>query len=336
MHERMIFLQHTFTVSPFGEISGPALTLRQGTRGADVLVFRLPENLPGGALRLEARLKNGESFMTEVLPVSGGEIRYVAEEAFSLVPGSAFLQLSVRGPEGEIVWKSAGFAYTVTHSVLAEKEVEAYRPSWLDQLDAAVANALAAKNTLLEAVNAEAERKENELGRAYAEEQRTAADGNRNQAVAEAKSAALQAAGAFSDMLAMLGVDIATLGPDGKLSPSQIPPIAINDTFPVPSISSLLLLPAKRGDVAVIIESGQPKDSYILAGNNPALLSNWQQLGISYVAEAGHAQTASSAENASRINGKRLVSMVQSQYETAFSAGTLDENAYYVVTPDEG
>ena len=134
---------------------------------------------------------------------------------------------------------------------------------------------------------------------------------------------------AMTDFLAMLGKDIATLT-DGKLTPSQIPALSINDVFPVASEAELLTLTAERGDCGIIVVDNVVTDSYILAADDPAQLENWKKLGVSYVANAGHASTADNAVNADKINNKRIVGMTQSQYDIA----ALDDDTFYIVTPD--
>lgn len=147
-----------------------------------------------------------------------------------------------------------------------------------------------------------------------------------------AGGSATQAAQALADLLRMLGTDIATLGADGKLTPSQIPPISINDVFPVSNTAEMLALTAERGDTAVIMAGGVVTDCYILMTDDPTTLTNWAKLGISYVANAGHAVTADSATDAERINGKRIISMTQEQFDNAVT----DPDTLYVVAPEEG
>ncbi len=149
------------------------------------------------------------------------------------------------------------------------------------------------------------------------------------QSAEDAGSSEVTASQALSDLLAMMGTDIATLT-NGKLTPSQIPALSINDVFEVDGIADMLLLDAQRGDVALVIADSVVSDSYILAADDPALPDNWKKLGVSYVANAGHANTADSAANADRMNGMRIVSMTQSQYDSA----VIDPDTYSFVTAD--
>ncbi|MFZ2072428.1 MAG: hypothetical protein WAV10_01985, partial [Minisyncoccia bacterium] len=68
---------------------------------------------------------------------------------------------------------------------------------------------------------------------------------------------------------------VATLGADGKIPSSELPLITISNTFVVADETAMLALTAETGDVAVRTDSNT---SYILAGINPAVLSDWQQL----------------------------------------------------------
>lgn len=135
---------------------------------------------------------------------------------------------------------------------------------------------------------------------------------------------------ALSDLLAMLGADVATLT-DGKLTPSQIPPLSINDVFEVDSVEEMLQLTAERGDVALVLLDDNIHDSYMLSTDDPTLQDNWKKLGVSYVANSGHALTADNAVNADKINNKRIVGMTQSQYDSA----VLNDDTYYFIVPDD-
>ena len=61
----------------------------------------------------------------------------------------------------------------------------------------------------------------------------------------------------------------------GKINPSQLPAIAVTDTFVVANQPAMLALTAETGDVAVRTDQNK---SYILKGINPSILSDWQEL----------------------------------------------------------
>ena len=120
---------------------------------------------------------------------------------------------------------------------------------------------------------------------------------------------------AMSDLLAMLGSDIATLT-GGKLTPSQIPAIAITDTFVTYNTDAMLVLPAQRGDICIRTDENK---TYVLSTDDPTVFDNWLDLKTptNYADEAGHAYTAEEAVNSTMINGHRVVTMTQAQYDAA-------------------
>lgn len=60
-----------------------------------------------------------------------------------------------------------------------------------------------------------------------------------------------------------------------KINPLQLPSIAITDTFVVVSQSAMLALDAETGDVAIRTDLNK---SYILQGDDPTELTDWQEL----------------------------------------------------------
>ena len=69
---------------------------------------------------------------------------------------------------------------------------------------------------------------------------------------------------------------VATLDASGKLLTGQLPALAITDTFVVASQAEMLALSAaEQGDVAVRADENK---SYILAGTDPSVLGDWQEL----------------------------------------------------------
>ena len=65
------------------------------------------------------------------------------------------------------------------------------------------------------------------------------------------------------------------LDASGKISASQLPSIAITDTFVVATQAAMLALTAQTGDVAVRSDLNK---SYILKANDSTVLANWQEL----------------------------------------------------------
>ena len=68
---------------------------------------------------------------------------------------------------------------------------------------------------------------------------------------------------------------VASLDATGKIPSSQLPPIAITETFVVNSQASMLALAAQSGDVAVRADL---KKSFILRLEPASVLANWQEL----------------------------------------------------------
>lgn len=67
----------------------------------------------------------------------------------------------------------------------------------------------------------------------------------------------------------------AGLDSEGKINPSQLPALAIGNTFVVASQSAMLLLDAQQGDLAVRTDLNK---TFILTTADPTTLANWQEL----------------------------------------------------------
>ena len=142
---------------------------------------------------------------------------------------------------------------------------------------------------------------------------------------------AMKSAQALADLLRMLGTDIATLV-GGKIPMSQIPATATQEVYEISSEAELTGLVAQRADLAELIELVDgvrtvTKTWQLLGDGDAGKRENWIVWGTSYAVQAGNATTADNAENASTINGHRLVVMTATQYETAVK----DPNTYYLV-----
>jgi phage-related tail fiber protein len=68
---------------------------------------------------------------------------------------------------------------------------------------------------------------------------------------------------------------VATLDASGKLPTSQLPAIAVNDTFVVGSEAAMLALTAQIGDMAVRTDVSR---TYVLSAEPASVLANWTQL----------------------------------------------------------
>lgn len=94
-----------------------------------------------------------------------------------------------------------------------------------------------------------------------------------------------------SMMAAPLGV--ATLDAIGKIPQSQLPAIAITDTYVVNSQSEMLSLVAQVGDIAVRLDENK---TYVLTNSNQSLLTSWQEI-LSSVAGGGVGVTHVNAQS---------------------------------------
>jgi len=75
----------------------------------------------------------------------------------------------------------------------------------------------------------------------------------------------------FSGMIS----GVATLGGDGKLLLSQLPAVAITDTFQVASQAAMLALAAHKGDIAIRSDLSK---TFVLAADDATVLANWKEL----------------------------------------------------------
>lgn len=82
-----------------------------------------------------------------------------------------------------------------------------------------------------------------------------------------------QAQSTVTDLVADLAAKASLVG--GLVPTSQIPPLAINETFPVVSEAAMLALTAQRGDMAIRSDNGK---TYVLASDSPATLADWKEV----------------------------------------------------------
>jgi len=339
-------------------MTGPveAATVQQNTN-VDEIVVNLPEQIDGTPtaewmLRIHFTRLSGGVDMSDWLPLVEGAITCPMTLTTTSEAGSVQIVVEGRKTVGDatLVWASGPSWYRVLPSERGGTLIPVQTPDWIDQLNAALADALAAAETLQAAETAEGSRIAAEALRLSAETARIAAeniraenDAARAQLLADAQTAAQSASQALSDTLALMGQPggVATLGMDGKLPASQLSSLALIRTVTVADRAAMLALTAddvQQGDGVQVLadDDGYTRLYQLQAGGDPSAYTDWLALNTPnmFVAEAGHAQTATAAEDATKINGKRLVSMTQSQYDTALASGTLDDESYYVVVPD--
>ena len=66
-----------------------------------------------------------------------------------------------------------------------------------------------------------------------------------------------------------------TYGTLGVVPTSSLPPLAINETFPVADQAAMLALTAQRGDMAIRTDNGR---TYVLSTDSPATLADWKEV----------------------------------------------------------
>lgn len=137
----------------------------------------------------------------------------------------------------------------------------------------------------------------NEVATAAAEEAKTSET--------NAKASETVVTQTMSDMLAMMGTDIATLDSSGKIPVGQIPPIALTHTYTVGSVEEMQALTAEDGDFCRIVVDGIVDGTYAYVASGDT--GDWIPCNQNKCAEADHALAADTAENATKINGHRIV-----------------------------
>lgn len=116
---------------------------------------------------------------------------------------------------------------------------------------------------------------------------------------------------------------VATLDPTtGRLPVSQLPPVAVTDTFSVSSQAAMLALSAQIGDIAIRTDVNK---TFILAQANPTNLANWQE----FLAPGGNLSTLSDVvpgDNATR--GTLIFNPDTGLWENTDIATLLDGGAF--------
>ena len=199
---------------------------------------------------------------------------------------------------------------TPTEWVVYIKQVEVLKNETLDARDNAKQSEINTKESEIKAKESELKAKESEdvteVNKDITESNKDITETNKD--ITEVnKDKSIQA---LRDLLNMLGTDVATLT-DGKLTASQIPNISINKSFLIQDESELSTLKAEIGDMAYQEDDEQKVIAlWWLVGNN----GEWKKLGLSFVAESGHSNTSDYADNANKINNKRIVIMTFEEF----------------------
>lgn len=116
----------------------------------------------------------------------------------------------------------------------------------------------------------------------------------------------------------------ATLDEGGKLTASQLPAIAITDTFTVASQVAMLALAAHQGDIAIRTDVSE---TFVLAGSDPSVLGNWTQVlfaaPVVSVAGLSGAISASGLKTALSLAAGDIFGLAASATTDATNAGNI-------------
>lgn len=177
------------------------------------------------------------------------------------------------------------------------------------QADTATAKAEEAKTQAESASESAEKAKDSESNAKKSEDNAKTSEINAKTSETNAKDSEDKTEQAMSDTLAMIGNDICPLT-DGKIPMKYIPATATTEIHEIVSESELTGLTAQRGDLAELIETIDGErvitKTWQCLGDS-TVRDNWVVWGTSYAVQAGNATLAGTAENATKINGHRIV-----------------------------
>lgn len=313
--------------------------IRQGENNASQMRVSLSEDFLGYKYRMLLQMNLETPIVTpELVPVDG-VLTFMLTNALTNTVGKLKVEIQAFDDDGSIM-KSAIVLLQIkatldgtTTAVMPESYVPWYVLA-VEESSKATAQAVISTQKAVEsatssanALASENNAKTSETNAKTSETNAKTSEVNAKTSETNSKASETVTTQAMTDYLAMIGVNIATLDANGKLTPSQIPSISINSTFTVTNVSQIVGLNAQEGDVAIVVPIDVVTDTYMLAGSDPTVLSNWKKLGVSYVSESGHSITSDSATDSQMINGHRIVTMTQAQYDVAVK----DAETIYIV-----
>ena len=178
-----------------------------------------------------------------------------------------------------------------------------------EQAETATAKATDATNQAAAALLSANNAKTSEQNAKMSENNAKTSETNAKTSETNAKNSEDKTEQAMSDTLAMIGNDICPLT-DGKIPMQYVPATATTEIHEIASESELTGLIAQRGDLAELIETiGGERvitKTWQCLGDS-TVRDNWVVWGTSYAVQAGNATLAGTAENATKINGHRIV-----------------------------
>ena len=178
-----------------------------------------------------------------------------------------------------------------------------------EQAETATAKATEATNQAAAALLSANNAKTSEQNAKISEKNAKTSEINAKTSETNAKTSEDKTEQAMSDTLAMIGNDICPLT-DGKIPMQYVPATATTEIHEIASESELTGLTAQRGDLAELIETIDGErvitKTWQCLGDS-TVRDNWVVWGTSYAVQAGNATLAGTAENATKINGHRIV-----------------------------
>lgn len=253
----------------------------------------------------------------------------------NILEGATYIEVAVQGLENEnlvystntvkrTIYEGANNQYEVPDSDLWKEYILEVNEA-VENAESSEINAKASEdNSKLSEDNAklsETNAKLSEQNALLSEQKALLSEQNAKLSEENAKLSETKTTQAYSDFLAQLGTDVATLV-DGKIPASQIPSIATTEIYTVNSLEAQNAIDAQDGDICVRTDENK---SYIYSNDGWVYLAT----PTDYAENAGYADTAGTAENATMINNKRIITMTDEEFETA----VIDEDTFYFTYP---
>lgn len=240
------------------------------------IVFTSNEDMSGNVMSVQVTRSDGV-IIDDVGQINGNTATYTLKNNMYAVAGDITIWVAITADNGQHITQGSIEAEVISNGGEASISGDDRVPA-LTQL----------------IINVQAI---NEVATAAAEEAKTSETNAKNSETVVTQT--------MSDMLAMMGTDIATLDSSGKIPVGQIPPIALTHTYTVGSVEEMQALTAEDGDFCRIVIDGVVDGTYAYVASGDT--GDWIPCNQNKCAEADHALAADTAENATKINGHRIV-----------------------------
>lgn len=240
------------------------------------IIFSSSEDMTGNIVSVRATRSDGV-IIDDVAVISGKSATYTLKNNMYAVVGDVTIWVAITSDNGDYVTQGTIEAEVISNGGEATTTGDDRVPA-LTQLIIDV-----------QAVN--------DVATEAAEKAKTSEE--------NAKASETIATQSMTDLLAMMGSDIATLDSSGKIPVGQIPPIALTHTYTVGSEAEMQALTAEDGDFCRIVVDGVVESTYAYVVSDNT--GEWIPCNQNKCAEADHALAADTATDATKINGHRIV-----------------------------